>query len=194
MLFNNTRTWKRAAAALALALLPAACTTGPDYKRPELNTPGAYKSAQADAAGKQGPGREWWLLFHDAELTALVDEALQGNLDLKAAMARVAQSRASAQSVKGAFYPVVTMGASATRTHTPGADVDTSASVEQQVSQAASAVNEITSLVGQLSSIAQGNTTSGGGGHGRRHRRDLRHHQHRRDNHKPVPDSLRPFV
>ena len=115
MIHIGTETWKRAAAALALPLLLAACTTGPDYRRPELNIPGSYKSAQADDAARSGPGREWWLLFNDPELTALAEEALGANLDLKAAMARVEQSRSSSRYVKGSFYPVVTLDPSATR-------------------------------------------------------------------------------
>jgi len=161
MLYDGTRIWKCAAAGLALLL--AGCTTGPDYKRPALNTPAAYKSAEG--APQSGPGRNWWLLFNDPELTALIDEALQANLDIKAAMARVAQSRASAKSVKSSFYPVLTLDPSATRTHTPGTKAEESNSIEQQVSRTTSTLNQITTLVGQLSSLAQGESiTSGSGG------------------------------
>ena len=167
MLFNKITPRRCAAALTLLALLPASCTTGPDYKRPDVKTPEAYKSAAPEATAQTGPGREWWLLFNDAELTALIDEALRSNLDLKAAMARVAQSRASARYVKGSFYPVVTLDPSATRTHVPETKVDESVSVEQQVSQATSAINQITGLIGELSSLAQGNgTTTGGGSQG----------------------------
>jgi multidrug efflux system outer membrane protein len=107
------------AGALALALVCASCVSGPDYQRPQLNVSDGYKSATAQEAAQPGLGQDWWKVFQDPELNALVEEALEANQNLKAAMARVAQARASAASVKSSFFPVVTLDPSETRSRRP---------------------------------------------------------------------------
>jgi len=114
------------AGSLALALACASCVSGPDYQRPQLNArvPQArvsdgYKSATAQEAAQPGLGQDWWKVFQDPDLNALVEEALDANQNLKAAMARVAQARASAASVKSSFFPVVTLDPSETRSRRP---------------------------------------------------------------------------
>ena len=77
---------------LALPLLLAGCTVGPDYQRPaptaatqapwlEPGTPGAVDLA-------------WWDSFGDAQLSALVARAIASAPDLKEAEARLAEARA----------------------------------------------------------------------------------------------------
>src|SRR5215831_1372231 len=91
-------------AVLALAL--AACTTTPTAP-PPLDLP---------AATATDPALEhWWTEFNDPTLTALVDEALANNLDLRAAMTRVDAARAQVTLAQGDLYPTVNLGAGATR-------------------------------------------------------------------------------
>jgi len=143
---------------LAACLLSfASCKTGPDYRRPLMNTPANYKSVTLKAPGQPGLRHDWWRLFNDSELNALVEEALRANLDLKAAMARVAQSRASAQSVKSSFFPVVTLDPSAARSRTPGAN--TSDSGASGLSEVSSAISQVSTLITQVQSLAEGNTS-----------------------------------
>ena len=99
----------------ALAVSLTACKTGPDYERPSLALPDGYKSATERETGQPELGLDWWKLFQDTELDALCAEALQANHGLQAAMARVAQARASAASVNSGFYPVISMNPSAMR-------------------------------------------------------------------------------
>jgi len=154
--------WFRAAGRLVLPLLLTACITGPDYQRPELNAPVGYKSATPDEAAQPALALDWWRLFNDPELDALMDEALAANQTLKAAVARVAQSRASARSVKSAFFPVVTLDPSATRSRTPGMDASED-SVADTLSQVSSVVNQASSLLGQINSLTQAGATTIGG-------------------------------
>ena len=151
------------AGTLALPLLLAGCAVGPDYQRPELNPPPGYKSATSAEAAQPGLGLDWWRLFQDPELDALMTEALASNLDLKAAMARVEQSRASSRSVRSAFYPVVTLDPSAMRSRTPGPEVseDTDA-----LSQISSVVNQVSSLTSVINGLAQGGTGNTGAANG----------------------------
>lgn len=155
-----------AAVAVALALVLTSCATGPDYKRPNLKPPGHYKSATTEDAAGPGLSRDWWKVFNDPGLDALEEEALRANQDLQAAMARVAQARASASSVKSEFFPVVTMNPSATRSRRPGTEMSSSEKREQKISQLTSVVNQVSGLVSSVSSSGQSTTTTGTGGTG----------------------------
>lgn len=153
----------RLAGTVALALLLAACKTGPDYTRPAMDIKEGFKSATETESAQPNLARDWWQLFNDPELSSLVEQALAQNLDLKAAMARVAQSRASAKSVRGSFYPVLTMDPSAKRARTPGAD-SSSDSSDTKITQATTTINKITSLLSQMNALRQGNTSGTGSG------------------------------
>lgn len=159
---SKAKIWIYAASALVPPLLLMSCSTGPDYHRPALNTPAGYKSATAAEAAQPGLGQEWWRLFNDPELNALVEEALEANQSLKAAMARVAQSRASARSVKSSFFPVVTLDPSATRTRTPGTEA-AEESVSDKISQLTSVINQASSVLGEISSLMQGSASGANG-------------------------------
>lgn len=89
---------KRAAMA---ALLLTGCTAGPDFERPEAWTPSTWftrKAAKPTLEASMpvaGPlDTEWWIGFHDPVLIALIERAAANNLDVRAATARLAQSRA----------------------------------------------------------------------------------------------------
>ena len=79
---------KFAALTLALAGL-AGCTLGPDYARPDIDTPAAWRID--DSANNDLINGKWWQQFEDPVLDALVETSLQGNLDVRIAAARVDQ-------------------------------------------------------------------------------------------------------
>lgn len=102
----------RVSLAVLATLAMSACSFAPDYKRPELPMPHEYTVASsADTIPT-----DWWTLFGDTTLNALVDEALNANQDLAAAAARVEQSRAIAGVAKAALYPEITAQGSGSRT------------------------------------------------------------------------------
>jgi NodT family efflux transporter outer membrane factor (OMF) lipoprotein len=103
--------------ALALGCLAlAACSVGPDYRRPTLPVPRAYAGAGAEASdGRIDP--TWWRLFGDDALSSLEQRALAGNPGLTSALARVAEARAVSAQGAGGLYPTVTLGATLTRSH-----------------------------------------------------------------------------
>jgi len=96
----------------------AACSVGPNYVRPPVETPSAYKEAQgwkqAEPRDEQSRGN-WWEAFNDAQLDALVTQVAITNQTIKAAEARVREARALTQAARAAFFPIVTANASATR-------------------------------------------------------------------------------
>jgi len=55
---------------------------------PALDLPEATASAEQSAILER-----WWLSFNDPVLTALIDEAIANNLDLKATLARIELAR-----------------------------------------------------------------------------------------------------
>lgn len=102
----------RAAAALFAALL-AGCTLGPDYKRPDLDLPSAWRAEPHDAADIANT--EWWKAFGDPLLDALIEDALQANKDLRLATHRIAEFNARLQVSRSAAYPQVSYNALAER-------------------------------------------------------------------------------
>lgn len=89
-------------------------TVGPDYHSPATAVPGAYKAAQL-GSWKEGrpldtvPKGGWWELFHDPELNSLETRALQSNQNLKGAIARVDQARATARLARADLLPSLSL-------------------------------------------------------------------------------------
>ena len=98
--------WSIGAAAL-LGL--AGCDLGPDYHRPALDIPPAYRASAATAA-TAWPSADWWLGFRSPELDSLIALARRENFDLLAAIARVQQADAQVRIAGAALLP--TLGAS----------------------------------------------------------------------------------
>lgn len=94
------------AGALA-AILGAGCATvGPDFERPEATVDAEWIDAnRAEIDGSAGPDPEWWSVFGDAELNALIETAYQQNQDLRAAAIRIYEARAILGVAKGSRYP-----------------------------------------------------------------------------------------
>ncbi len=106
---------------LALCAVLASCNVGPDYRRPDIKMPAAYKSPTTRNATNSEISVQWWRFFGDEELNKLEEAALSANPSLEAAMARVVQARAAARIVGSEFYPVINSNPSATWSRTnPG--------------------------------------------------------------------------
>ncbi|THD50708.1 efflux transporter outer membrane subunit [Phenylobacterium sp.] len=114
----------------------AACAVGPNFKTPAAPmvqgytaqplapaaaTPGvAAGEAQTFASGADIAG-DWWTLFHSQPINDLVTQALAANPDLKAAQAALSAAHETTLSQRGAYYPQVSAGYSATRQRQSGA-------------------------------------------------------------------------
>ena len=81
-------------AALAALAMCAACTVGPNYKRPVLVVPGAYYGETTPAEAASIADTPWFDLFRDPALRSLIDEALRNGFDARIAAARVERARA----------------------------------------------------------------------------------------------------
>ena len=92
--------------ALPLALLVAACDLGPDYLRPQVELPVAFRATPATAAAAW-PSDDWWRGFNSPELNDLVDQARSQNFDIAAAIARIRQADAQVRIAGAAMLPTV---------------------------------------------------------------------------------------
>jgi len=78
-----------------IAAVTAACTLGPNYKRPAVAVPDVHRGAAAAANSPASlADLKWFELFRDDQLTALVSTALKQNFELRIAAERVLQARA----------------------------------------------------------------------------------------------------
>lgn len=78
------------------------------------------KSAVGDGVFVEGgwPRADWWSMFGDPKLDALVAQALAGDPSLRAAEARVRVARALTDATRSALYPTLDLNASASRERT----------------------------------------------------------------------------
>ena len=77
---------------------------------PELDLPAATATAEQNAALEH-----WWLAFSDPVLTALIDEAIANNLDLKATLPRIELARSQVLLAQSSLYPSANVRAGASR-------------------------------------------------------------------------------
>lgn len=94
---------------VVLGLL-SGCVIGPDYLRPTVTTPDTWTVSYEAAAGMTDTA--WWRQFNDPVLDDLIAAALNGNLDLMAATARVDQFLGQWHTTRSEMFPQI--GASAT--------------------------------------------------------------------------------
>ena len=100
-----------------LGLGMAGCQLGPDYQRPPVEVPADWRWKHAEPRDSV-PRDGWWQVFQEPELDGLQRLAESGNLDLKAAMARVEQARATARMEKADLFPTLNASAGWSRYRT----------------------------------------------------------------------------
>lgn len=100
-------------ALLAVALAVAGCSVGPDYTKPEIDAPPAWRIDYAQAANVANT--RWWEQFDDPVLTGLIESALKENRDLVIAAARVDSFLGSLVTTRSAFYPQISYSGDASR-------------------------------------------------------------------------------
>jgi len=86
-----------------LALLTGCMTVGPDYKRPAIDTPVAWRFEEKDV--RDLANTAWWQQFKDPVLNGLVSTALEQNKDLLIATARIEEFFGRYFSTRGDQFP-----------------------------------------------------------------------------------------
>jgi multidrug efflux system outer membrane protein len=99
---------------LLASLALGGCALGPNYGRPELPVTETFRG-QAAVETTSLADLPWWEVFQDPALGDLVRLALEGNLDLEAAAARVEQARYLAAVTRSELFPSLGYEGDATR-------------------------------------------------------------------------------
>lgn len=106
-----------------VVLLTVGCAVGPNYKRPNVNAPDAYRGVMpqeaAQPAAESLGDQKWWEVFQDEELQKLIRTALQQNYDVQIAAARILQAQAQLGITRADQFPSIAAGASAIDQRSP---------------------------------------------------------------------------
>jgi multidrug efflux system outer membrane protein len=116
----------------------AACSVGPNYKRPIVDVPASFRGAStpeasssaqpaAQPSGGTAPNptaaslgdEKWWEVFQDKELQNLIRTALKNNYDVRIAAARVLQARAQLGVTRANQLPTLAAGGNVTSIREP---------------------------------------------------------------------------
>jgi multidrug efflux system outer membrane protein len=100
---------------LLISALLNGCAVGPRYQRPSVAVPNNWTVDPGAGTTARAPSAQWWKSFNDDEFNRLIERAVNANLDLKLAAARVAEARAQAGIAKSGLLPSVNGSASASR-------------------------------------------------------------------------------
>lgn len=126
---------RKAAVAIALSLMLAACAVGPTFRRPPPPQVTGYTARPLPARTASAPVRDgqaqrlvqgmnlpgqWWKLFHSRPLDAIVAAALQANPTLQAAQAALREAQTQLYAGEGVWYPALGASGSATRERLSG--------------------------------------------------------------------------
>jgi outer membrane protein, multidrug efflux system len=96
-------------AVAAAAILLAGCTVGPNYKRPQVEAPPSFRAPEPLPEQQAGSlaNLKWFEVFQDEQLQRLIRTALAQNYDLRDAVARVEEARASLGVTRSNQFPQV---------------------------------------------------------------------------------------
>ena len=125
---------------LFLILITCGCAVGPNYRRPQVYVPGAYRGAPPQEAAnpeqnasRQEPAhtespsqasesfgdQKWWDVFEDTQLQELIRTALQNNYDVRIAAARILEAQAQLGITRADQLPTIDAGAAAVNERVP---------------------------------------------------------------------------
>lgn len=90
---------------------------GPNFHNPDPQAPASWHTGLTEgiSSGTSADLANWWTNFNDPVLSALIEQAVAGNLDLQLAKARLHEARARLGVANSAEFPSLTGAGSATR-------------------------------------------------------------------------------
>jgi NodT family efflux transporter outer membrane factor (OMF) lipoprotein len=106
-------------AAAIPAIFLSACAVGPNYHKPSVETPNAFKEAPPEGWKRAQPNEgvlrgKWWEMFGDPALDALEEQVSVSNQTLAQAEAQFRGARAAVAAARAGLFPTVTAGAQVT--------------------------------------------------------------------------------
>jgi outer membrane protein, multidrug efflux system len=101
----------RVTVAILASAFIAGCAVGPNYHRPAVQTPAAYRdlseSSPVQPQAASIADLPWWQVFQDPQLQQLVRVALKQNYDLELATERINAARAQLVVTRSNLFPQV---------------------------------------------------------------------------------------
>ncbi len=101
--------------AMTGAALLAGCAIGPNYKRPDIDTPAQYKEVAAQETPAAPPPAQWWTLFNDSVLNDLESRVEVSNQNLVASEAAYRQALAVVREQRASLFPSISADAGVTK-------------------------------------------------------------------------------
>src|SRR2546430_2486474 len=102
---------KLSIAIISIASLITGCKVGPNYHKPVVQIPSAYRdlseNKQAEAQVSSYADLPWWQVFRDPRLQELIRTALKQNYDLQLATERINAARAQLSITRSNQFPQV---------------------------------------------------------------------------------------
>ena len=98
---------------LSCAALLTGCVVGPDYQRPDVVMPEAWRIDYSSA--EDFSNARWWQQFNDPVLDELIETALKENLDIRIAASRVDQFLGQLSTTRAEFFPQLNGGGGVSR-------------------------------------------------------------------------------
>ncbi|HEV2334077.1 MAG TPA: efflux transporter outer membrane subunit [Stellaceae bacterium] len=151
---------------MTIALAVTACTVGPDYQRPAVRVPAAYKEAamtgtrwQAAQPADASDRGAWWRVYRDPVLDGLAPQIEVSNQNLKASEAAFRQAEAIVAQARVGFFPTSQVTASATRSRGGGGGAAGSEGISNFFSVAGSA-SWILDLWGKVTRTVESNVAT----------------------------------
>ncbi len=94
---------------LLIASLLGGCAVGPDYTKPDIQTPDAWHTAVMGESASEptAPIQTWWEIFNDPVLNDLIEDARESNLNLQMALTNVREARARLAYMGGQNLPEI---------------------------------------------------------------------------------------
>jgi NodT family efflux transporter outer membrane factor (OMF) lipoprotein len=111
---NRSKRAIRFASLCAGASLLASCMVGPDYQKPDVQIPTAFKEGvewqRAQANPQAAISSTWWQMYGDNTLNGLVDQALKANQSIAVAEAAYRAALATVAVDRAGLFPTVKAG------------------------------------------------------------------------------------
>ena len=148
-------------------LTVAGCSLQPPYDKAVLAPPSAFKDQAPLSAHETGHWKTaepsealerglWWTIFNDTVLNDLEHQAMQGNQNVHAAVARLKQARALNQSAQAGLLPTVGAGFSPTRQRlSPASQSDQGSASQQTLWRAQAGISYEVDLFGRVASTVE---------------------------------------
>lgn len=113
-LLESIHSGSSVAALMGAVLLVAGCKVGPNYARPQVTAPEAYRGPDNAVKSSADPAslgdQDWAQVFHEPELQELIRTALTNNYDVRIAAQRVLEQQAQLRITRSQLFPTLSVG------------------------------------------------------------------------------------